>query len=96
MWATRLLNLRSPKTTSTATGASAQLASGLSVGDEVYANARDGAFGERKLVVTPYQDMDSRVVAVAWGRVLTLDHIDAAQILAFYDRYLDRGPERAR
>ena len=66
------------------------------LGDEVYANARDGAFGERKLVVTPYQDMDSRVVAVAWGRVLTLDHVDAAQILAFYDRYLDRGPERAR
>ena len=76
--------------------ATRRLASGLSVGDEVYANARDGAFGERKLVVTPYQDMDSRVVAVAWGRVLTLDHIDAAQILAFYDRYLDRGPERAR
>ena len=66
------------------------------LGDEVYANARDGAFGERKLVATPYQDMDSPVAAVAWGRVLRLDHIDAAQILAFYDRYLDRGPERAR
>lgn len=66
------------------------------LGDEVYANARDGAFGERKLVVTPYQDMDSPVAAVAWGRVLRLDQTDAAQILAFYDRYLDRGPERAR
>ncbi len=64
--------------------------------DEVYANAREGAFGERKLVITPYQDMDSPVAAVAWGRVLRLDHIDAVQILAFYDRYLDRGPERAR
>ena len=66
------------------------------LGDEVYAKARDGAFGERKVVVTPYQDMDSPFAAVAWGRVLRLDHIDAAQILAFYDRYLDRGPERAR
>jgi hypothetical protein len=66
------------------------------LGGEVYANARNGQFGERKLVITPYQDMDEPIAAVAWDRVLRLQHIDSAQILAFYDRYLDRGPEAAR
>lgn len=62
---------------------------------EVWDKARNGAFGERKLVITPYQDMDAPITAVTWGRILELDEIDAEQILAFYDRYLDRGPERA-
>jgi hypothetical protein len=62
---------------------------------EVWDRARDGAYGERKLVITPYDDMDTPVAAVAWGRVLELPGVDAEQILAFYDRYLDRGPERA-
>ena len=62
---------------------------------EVYDPSRNGAFGERKLVITPYQEMDSPITAVAWGRILELQEIDAEQILAFYDRYLDRGPERA-
>lgn len=61
---------------------------------EVYNQSRNGAFGERKLVITPYQEMDSPIAAVAWGRILELQEIDAEQILAFYDRYLDRGPER--
>jgi hypothetical protein len=62
---------------------------------EVYDKAKNGAFGERKLVITPYQEMDSPITAVAWGRTLELREIDAERILAFYDRYLDRGPERA-
>jgi hypothetical protein len=62
---------------------------------EVYERSRNGAFGERKLVITPYQEMDSPIAAVAWGRILELQEIDAEQILAFYERYLDRGPERA-
>jgi hypothetical protein len=62
---------------------------------EVYRRARPGAFGEAKLVGTPYQDMDTPFAAVAWGRILRLETLDAERILAFYDRYLDRGPERA-
>lgn len=62
---------------------------------EVYRRARPGRFGEAKLVGTPYQDMDSPFAAVAWGRILRLDTLDADRILAFYDRYLDRGPENA-
>jgi hypothetical protein len=63
---------------------------------EVYRRARPGAFGEPKLVGTPYQEMDSPFAAVAWGRILRLEVLDAGQILAFYDRYLDRGPEKER
>lgn len=62
---------------------------------DVYERAREGSFGERKMVITPYQDMDAPIVAVAWDRVLELDSIDAEQILAFYHRYLDKGPEKA-
>lgn len=62
---------------------------------QVYDQARNGAFGERKLVITPYQEMEAPVAAVAWGRVLELQDVDPGQLLAFYNRYLDRGPERA-
>lgn len=63
---------------------------------QVYDPAKNGAFGERKLVVTPYQEMDSPVAAVAWGRILELQEIDPVALLAFYNRYLDRGPENVR
>lgn len=63
---------------------------------QVYASARPGRFGDVKLVITPYQEMQSPIAAVAWGRVLPLETLDAAALLAFYDRYLDRGPEDAR
>lgn len=66
------------------------------IDEQVYARARDGRFGERKLVITPYQEIDYPIVAVAWGRVLELDGIDPVQLLAFYDRYVDRGPENVR
>jgi len=62
---------------------------------QVYDRSRNGAFGERKLVITPYQEMDAPIAAVAWGRILELQEIDPERILAFYNRYLDRGPERA-
>ncbi len=56
--------------------------------------ARNGAFGEVKIVGTPYQDMDTPFTVVSWRRTLPLESLDAEQILAFYDRYVDRGPER--
>lgn len=62
---------------------------------EVYARARPGSFGQRKLVITPYAELPSPIAALAWGRILELQAPDAPAILAFYDRYLDRGPERA-
>jgi hypothetical protein len=62
---------------------------------QVYEPARVGAFGDRKITATPYQDMDAPFTIVAWDRILPLQTLDAAQILTFYDLYVDRGPERA-
>ena len=60
---------------------------------DVSPGAKAGRFGERKLAASPYQEMESPVAVLAWGRILELPEVDATQILAFYDRYLDRGPE---
>ena len=62
---------------------------------EVINVAEPASFGVVKIVGTPYDDMDSPITAVAWGRELPLESFDAAQILAFYDRYVGRGPEQA-
>lgn len=62
---------------------------------EVVNVAAPGRFGQVKIVGTPYLDMDAPITAVAWGKTLPLETFDAAQILAFYDRYVDRGPENA-
>jgi hypothetical protein len=62
---------------------------------EVTSVAEPGAFGSVKIVGVPYQDMDTPFTAVAWRRTLPLETFDAEQVLAFYDRYRDRGPESA-
>lgn len=62
---------------------------------EVADAARPGASGQVKIVATPYQDMDTPFTVVAWRRTLPLEGFDAEQMLAFYDRYVDRGPEAA-
>jgi len=62
---------------------------------EVFDRATRGAYGQVKIVGTPYQDMDTPFTAVAWRRTLPLEEFDAEQILAFYERYKDRGPESA-
>ncbi len=49
--------------------------------------------GEVKLVITPYDHMDSPITAVAWERQLSLDTFDAGQLRQFYQAYVDHGPE---
>lgn len=46
-----------------------------------------------RLLALPYQDMDHRLAVVAWDHLLELDQFDRGVIVAFYQRYLDRGPE---
>jgi hypothetical protein len=36
--------------------------------------------------------MDHKIAVVAWGWLLELDEYDEAQIVAFYESRLDRGP----
>lgn len=50
--------------------------------------------GESCLVAGPYADMDSRVAATAWGRLLALDEFDRQQLREFVDAYRGQtGPE---
>lgn len=48
---------------------------------------------EPRLLVIPYADMDHRIAVVAWDHLLELDAFDSARIIAFYNQYIDRGPE---
>ena len=52
-------------------------------------------YNYQKLVVQPYSGLDSRIVALAWNRKFELQEFDRQQLLAFYEAYVDRGPEDA-
>jgi hypothetical protein len=49
----------------------------------------------QKLVITPYQNMEHRIAAVAWDRVDEMDDFDADRLMTFYKAFLDKGPEDA-
>ncbi|MHB8644470.1 MAG: DUF3105 domain-containing protein [Thermomicrobiales bacterium] len=49
--------------------------------------------GSVKIVITPYDHMDSPITAVAWERQLSLDQFNRDQLLQFYNAYVDHGPE---
>ena len=51
--------------------------------------------GYKKMIVTPYTDMDHAVATVAWGWLDEMDQADKDRILAFYRAHVDRGPEQA-
>ena len=64
--------------------------------NRVYASLPDGAFGEVKLLATPYEkDFGSRFMLIAWNWQEPFDEFDAERIERFYREFLDRGPERA-
>ena len=70
-------------------------AKGIEIRSAVYDRVKAGRFGERKMVITPYQEMDAPITAVAWGRILAQETLNADQVIAFYNRYVDKGPENA-
>ncbi|HLV35802.1 MAG TPA: DUF3105 domain-containing protein [Spirillospora sp.] len=45
------------------------------------------------IVVTYRPENDDRIAVASWGRLLTLDEPDEAQILAFVARYRNQAPE---
>ncbi len=64
--------------------------------NRIYASLPDGAFGEVKLLATPYEaDFGSRFMLIAWNWQEPFDEFDAGRIERFYREFLDRGPERA-
>ena len=70
-------------------------AKGLELRTALWDRLKVGRFNERKMVITPYQEMEKPITAVAWGRILPQDTLDADAIVKFYERYLDKGPENA-
>jgi len=50
-------------------------------------------YGRVKLVAVPDNKITTPLVALAWDRKLELQDFDRDQLLAFYNAYVDRGPE---
>jgi len=51
-------------------------------------------FHERKVVLTPYANLDHLLRIQAWGWTMSLDTVDTAAIDAFYNEHVDKGPEQ--
>jgi hypothetical protein len=49
--------------------------------------------GVHKMIVQPYEDMDTPIAVVAWGWEDDMDQPDKDRIIAFYRAHVDRGPE---
>jgi hypothetical protein len=54
---------------------------------------RNARSGSGRILATPYPDMDHLIAVIAWGRILELDQFEPNRILAFYEAWIDRGPE---
>lgn len=50
-------------------------------------------FGTIKLVVAPYDKMDTPITALAWDWKQPLDAFNRDQLVQFYRAHIDRGPE---
>jgi len=53
----------------------------------------DGQFNEKKVIITPYANLDHPVRVQAWGWTMPLDTVDTAAINAFYHEHVNKGPE---
>jgi hypothetical protein len=49
--------------------------------------------GVHKMIVQPYEDMDTPIAVVAWGWEDDMNVPDKDRITAFYRAHVDRGPE---
>jgi hypothetical protein len=57
----------------------------------------ESMFGNVKFIATtysePFTNGEAQIALVAWGYELLLPAYDADQILSFYNRFVDQGPE---
>ena len=49
---------------------------------------------DRKIVMAPRAENDLPITATAWGRMLKQQTLDADAIRAFFDAFINQGPER--
>lgn len=68
---------------------------------DLYNTLPNSKFGTKKMVVTPYShpfsdpSKEAPITLLAWDHEEMLQSFDKAKILAFYQAYVDRGPEDA-
>lgn len=51
-------------------------------------------FNNQKAILMPRAENESLVALTAWQYLLELNEVDEAQILAFYESHVDKGPEQ--
>ncbi len=59
----------------------------------LYERTPPGKYGQAKLVVTQYPDLETSYAVLAWNRLLELDELDEDKVLEFYRAWVDKGPE---
>ena len=60
---------------------------------ETYSRLPLGKYGKVKLVIAPYTNMTTPMAIAAWDRLMLLDSYNYDEIQAFYQQYVDNGPE---
>ncbi len=60
---------------------------------QLYTSLPVAKYGRVKVVVTPYDHMDTPITALAWDWKLPLQSFDRDAILKFYMAHVDHGPE---
>jgi hypothetical protein len=57
----------------------------------------DSLTGLRKILITPYdKELPATIVALAWDHQLNLTQFDKGQMLLWYKRFVNQGPEPSR
>lgn len=46
-----------------------------------------------KVILSPFNDMEHRIVVAAWDHLLTLETVETDRISKFFNTYINQGPE---
>lgn len=61
--------------------------------EEAYRTFPKAKYGEVKMVIAPYHNMQHRIALLAWDYLDEMDTFDRDRALNFYQTHVDRGPE---
>ena len=60
---------------------------------DAYSKLPLGKYGKSKAVIVPYTNMPTPMAIAAWDRLMLLNTFNYDEIQAFYQQYVDKGPE---
>jgi hypothetical protein len=60
---------------------------------DTYTKLPNGKYGKVKIVIGPYTNMTTPLAIAAWDRLLPMSDYNFDEIKAFYQQYVDKGPE---